>query len=56
MPQKLKGTVTFNEDNQERLHGARMEEILKSGEERKEILGRGDSRNNGTKLRNTEQS
>lgn len=54
MPQKLKGTVTFNEDNQERLHGARMEEILKSGEERK--VGRGDSRNNGTKLRNTEQS
>lgn len=55
MPQKLKGTVTFDEDNQERLHGARMEEILKWGEQRKEILGRGDSRSNGTKVGNTEQ-
>ena len=32
MPQKLNVQVTFNQDNQETLHGGGMEEILKLGE------------------------
>lgn len=41
--------------NQGRLPGSGMEEILKWGEGRKEILGREDSMSNGTKMGNRGQ-